>query len=99
MMSKGPRASPLLGLKPTQCGAGVTSQVCADSPAPRVWVQMFLFIFLTAGILPHPNKIKQKITLYIGEDRQGSMSTRNNRLEKHGTVNACMTSFTERAQG
>lgn len=27
------------------------------------------------------------------------MSTRKNRLEEHGTVNACMTSLTERAQG
>lgn len=52
-----------------------------------------------AGILSHPQLKKKQNILYIGEDKQGNISTRKNRLEEHGTVNACMTSLTERAQG
>lgn len=47
----------------------------------------------------YPTLNKIKYILYIGEDKIGQHFYKKNRLEENGTVDACMTSLTESAQG
>lgn len=54
-----------------------------------------LFVHFLKWQVFYPTLNKTKYTLYIGKDKIGQHFYKKNRLEEHGTVDACMTSLTE----
>lgn len=81
---------------PLQCEAGLSQPGSCSLIPHLLGSYIFLFVFKWQVFYPTINKIKY--ILYIGKQIEQHFYKKN-RLEEHGTVDACMTSLTESAQG